>query len=195
MTQTFAPTAAHVNPRTWGSGEQQHDARMELLEALPVRLAESALEKIRLLAAEGKNAKTISWRMTIDPLIVELELRRAHERDAIPRPFTAEQQQAADEEAVLQRLDKRDMNRLARGTHIPNVQLRALIDGMIACDATLTRTGLLTRAEYASSSHGSRQLGYMTGAGSSRFAQTIRPADAARVVRALGAEPREVVGL
>ncbi|HEY3830169.1 MAG TPA: hypothetical protein VGL57_13330 [Solirubrobacteraceae bacterium] len=195
MTQTFTPTAAHVNPGTWGSGEQQHDARMELLEALPVRLAEGALEKIRLLAAQGKNPNTIGWRMTIDPLIVELELRRANERDAIPRPFTAEQQQAADEEAALQRLDKRDMNRLARGTHIPNVQLRALIDGMVACDATITRTALLTRAGYASSSHGSRQLGYMTGAGSSRFAQTIRPVDAVRVVRALGVEPREVVGL
>jgi hypothetical protein len=195
MTPTFTPTAAHVNPGTWGSDEQQHHARMELLEALPVRLADSALEKIRLLAAQGKNPRTIGWRMTIDPLIVELELRRANERDAIPRPFTAEQQQAAEEEAALQRLDKRDMNRLARGTHIPNVQLRALIDGMVACDATLTRTGLLTRAGYASSSHGSRQLGYMPGAGSSRFAQTIRPVDAARVVRALGVEPREVVGL
>jgi hypothetical protein len=195
MTSTFTPTAAHVNPGTWGSDEQQHDARMELLEALPVRLADSALEKIRLLAAQGKNPRAIGWRMTIDPLIVELELRRANERDAIPRPFTAEQQQAAEEEAALQRLDKRDMNRIARGTHIPNVQLRALIDGMVARDATLTRTGLLTRAGYASSSHGCRQLGYMTGAGSSRFAQTIRPVDAARVVRALGVEPREVVGL
>jgi hypothetical protein len=195
MTQPFTPTAADANPGTWGSEAQQHDARMELLEALPVRLAESALEKIRLLAAEGKNARTIGWRMTIDPLIVELELRRASEREAVPRPFTAEQQQAAEEEAALQRLDKRDMNRLARGTHIPNVQLRALIDGMIACDSTLTRTALLTRAGYASSSHGSRQLGYMTAARSSRFAQTIRPQDAARVVRALGVEPREVVGL
>ena len=127
MTQAFTSTIAHVNPGIWGSGEQQHAARLELLEALPVRLSESDLEKIRLLAAEGKNAKSIGWRITIDPLIVELELRRAREREAMPHPFTAEQQQAADEEAALQPLDKRDMNRVARGTHIPNVQLRQLV--------------------------------------------------------------------
>jgi hypothetical protein len=192
MAQTFTPTAAGSTPNGGLSG---HDARMELLEALPVRLAESDLEKIRLLAADGKSAKSIGWRMTIDPLIVELELRRAREREAISRPFTAGQQQAADEEAALQRLDKRDINRLARGTHIPNVQLRALIESMIARDGTLTRSELLRRAGYASSSHGRRQLGYMACAGSSRLAQTIRLADATRVVRALGVEPREVVGL
>ena len=66
---------------------------------------------------------------------------------------------------------------------------------MVACDETLTITALLTRAGYACSSHGRRQLGYISGSGTSRFAQTIRLEDAARVVRALGVEPREVVGL
>jgi len=113
----------------------------------------------------------------------------------MPHPFTAAQQQAADMEAALQRLDRRDMNRIACGTHIPNVQLRQLIDGMVAADEDLTVTALVTRAGYTSTSHGRRQLGYMRGAGTCRFAQTIRPDDAARIVRALGVEPREVVGL
>jgi hypothetical protein len=195
MTQTFTSTAAsRVTPGTWASDEQ-HDARMELLEALPVRLQDSDLDTIRELADRGKNAKSISWRVSLDPLIVELELRRARERDSMPRPLTAEQHQAAEAEAALQRLDRRDMNRLAKGTHIPNVQLRHLIDGQVAGDQDLTVTGVLTRAGYRSTSHGRRQLGYMRGAGSQRFAQTIRPHDAARIVRALGLEPREVVGL
>jgi len=168
---------------------------LELLDALPVRLADSDLEKIRLLAAQGKTAKSIGWRVSLDPLIVELELRRASERDAMPHPFTAAQQHAADLEAALQRLDRRDMNRLARGTHIPNVQLRQLIDGMVASEEDLTVTAVITRAGYRSTSHGRRQLGYMGAAGTKRFAQTIRPHDAARVVRSLGVEPREVVGL
>jgi hypothetical protein len=113
----------------------------------------------------------------------------------MPHPLTAGQQQAAEAEAALQRLDRRDMNRLARGTHIPNVQLRQLIDGMLAAERDLTISGLLSLAGYESSSHGRRQLGYMRGSGTSRCAQTIRPENAARIVRALGLEPREVVGL
>jgi hypothetical protein len=196
MTQTLTLTAAaaRLTPGTWGCDEQ-HAARLELLEALPVRLAESDLEKIRSFAEEGKNAKSISWRMSLDPLIVELELRRCRERESIPRPFTAAQQQQVDSEDAMQRLDRRDMNRIARGTHVPNVQLRQMIDGMVARDQDLTVTGVLTRAGYRSSSHGRRQLGYMRAAGTSRFAQTIRPDDAARIVRSLGVEPREVVGL
>jgi len=194
MTQTFTSTVARPTPGTWASDEQ-HDARLELLEALPVRLAETDLAKIRLLAAEQKTAKTIGWQVGLDPLIVELEVRRASERDAMAHPFTAAQQQAADTEAALQRLDRRDMNRIARGTHIPNVQLRQLIDRIVAGDQDLTVTAVLTRVGYRSSSHGRRQLGYMRAAGTSRFAQTIRPHYAARIVRALGVEPREVVGL
>jgi hypothetical protein len=193
MTLTLTPTAARPTPGTWESDEQQQ-ARLELLDALPVRLADSDLEKIRLLAAQGKNAKSIGWRVSLDPLVVALELRRANERDAMPHPFTAVQQQHADREDALQRLDRRDMNRLARGTHIPNVQLRQLIDGLVAVE-DLTVTAVITRAGYKSTSHGRRQLGYMKAAGTKRFAQTIRPDDAARIVRSLGVEPREVVGL
>jgi hypothetical protein len=193
MTLTLTPTAARPTPGTWESDEQQQ-ARLELLDALPVRLADSDLEKIRSLAAEGKKAKSIGWRVSLDQLVVELELRRANERDAMPHPFTAVQQQEADREDALQRLDRRDMNRLARGTHIPNVQLRQLIDGLVAVE-DLTVTAVITRAGYKSTSHGRRQLGYMGAAGTRRFAQTIRPDDAARIVRSLGVEPREVVGL
>ncbi len=188
MTQTLTPTPARLRPETSGADELQQAALRELLEALPVRLAESDLEKIRLLAAEGKTSRAV------DPLIAEIEIRRAREREAIPHPFTAAQQQAADEEAALPRLNALEMNRLAKGTHIPNVQLRQLMDAVV-CRDHVSRYALLTRAGYASSSHGSRQLGYMRASGSRRFAQTIRLADAARVVRALGMEPREVVGL
>jgi len=187
MTQTLTPHPDRVDDAIDGADEQQ-TARLELLEALPVRLAASDLEKMRLLAAEGKTSRAV------DPLIVQIEIRRAREREAIPRPFTAAQQQAADEEAALQRLGALDMNRLAKGTHVPNVQLRQMMDGIVARD-DVSRTALLTRAGYKSSSHGNRQLGYMRASGSSRRAQTIRLADAARVARALGVEPREVVGL
>ncbi len=189
MTPTSTPIPARMSSDEAGAGEQQDQAaRLELLEALPVRLAESDLQKIRLLAAEGKTSRTV------DPLVALMELRRVREREAIPRPFTAAQQQAADEEARLQRLDTLDMNRLAKGTHVPNVQLRALMNEVVARDGVCI-TELLRRAGYRCSSHGRRQLGYMRGSGRSRFAQTIGLADAARVVRALGVEPREVVGL
>lgn len=194
LTLTTSPAAARSTPGTWESDEQRQ-ARLELLEALPVRLAESDLEKIRSLAAQEKTPKTIGWQVGLDPLVVEIELRRASERDAMAHPFTAVQQQQADSEAALQRLDRRDMNRLARGTHIPNVQLRQMIDRLVAAEEDLTVTAVITRAGYKSTSHGRRQLGYMRGAGTSRFAQTIRPTDAARIVDALGVAPREVAGL
>jgi hypothetical protein len=190
-------STAHVAVHP-GSGEANvnlTDARLELLESLPVRLNESDLNVVVALANVGATTKAIGCRLSLDPLVVEVELRRADARAAMQHPLTREQQREADREAAMPHLDALEMNRLARGTHIPNVQLRGIIMRKLAEYPELSLSGLLKRIGYSSTSHGRRQLGWMRHSGCSRIPQTIRPADAARVVRELGVEPREVIGL
>ena len=197
MTHTLTATTTSAARRPGGpdADPQQTGARMELLQALPVRLQQSDLDAILALSEQDKTSRSISWRLSLDPLVVELELLRHQERQALQRPLTEEQQQTADAEAVMPRLDRVEMNRLARGTHIPNVQLRQMIAATLASRPGLSVHAVLRIVGYKSTSHGRRQLGYMRHSGSARVPQTIRPADAARVVRALGQDPVDVVGL
>jgi hypothetical protein len=171
---------------------------MELLESLPVRLEAIALADIIRLTEEGKTARSIAWRLSLDPLVVTLETRRHNERRAharAKRRLTGEQKAARKAEAGMPRLERFEMNRLARGTHIPNQPLRELIAAVQNTNPELTLNALLTAAGYESSSEGRRLLGYMRVSGSPRYGQTISPEHAARVVRALGRDPREVAGL
>lgn len=186
---THPPTTTRTDHRP---GTRDADtARMELLESLPVRLQQTDFDAVLSLSENGKTPKSIGWRLSLDTLVIELELSR----HALQRPLTREQQQLADEEAAMPRLDRLEMNRLARGTHVPNVQLRQMIADALDCNPDLSVHAILCNAGYKSTSHGRRQLGYMHGSGTPRFTQTIRPDDAARLVRALGREPVEVVGL
>jgi hypothetical protein len=195
MTHTLTPTTTMWRPGIWDADPQQTQARMELLESLPVRIEEQALADILHLAGEGKTAKSIGWCISLDSLAVQVELDREHHRRALPRPLTRAQQQHLDEEKLLPRVDRLDMNRLARGTHVANYPLRQLIAKALDRDPDLSVSKILRNAGYTSTSHGARHLGFMRQSGSSRVGQTIKPKDAARVVRALGVDPVDVAGL
>jgi hypothetical protein len=191
-------TQSRRRPGVWEAPPEEQQARTELLEALPVRLEEPALALVLRLTEEGKTARSIGWRVSLDPLVIELEVRRANARYGIERSGRRlSEQENADRavEAAMPRLPRWEMNRLARGTHIPNQPLRELIDRAVAADPHLTITAIVTAAGYKSTSEGRRLLGYMRQSGCTRLGQTIRTTHAARFVRALGRAPREVVGL
>jgi hypothetical protein len=194
MTQTATATAVR-QPGLWDADPEQTRARMELLETLPLRLQTSDLDVMLQLAAEGKTSRSIAWRISLDTLVVDLEVQRHRERQALQYPLTREQTQRVAEEDALPRVDRREMNRLARGTHIPNLQVRQMITAALEADADLSVTTILRNAGYKDTSHGRRQLGFMRISGADRVTQTIRPEDAARVVRALGEDPVDVAGL
>jgi hypothetical protein len=195
MTHTLTATTTMRRPGIWDAHQQQTQAQRELLESLPVRIQDATLADILHLAGERKTAKTIGWRLSLDPLVVEVELDREHHRRTQPRPLTKAQQRQIDEERAMPRLDQLEMNRLARGTHVANYPLRLLIAKAMERDPDLSLSRIVTNAGYTSTSHGARHLGYMRQSGSSRVGQTIKPKDAARVVRALGLDPVDVAGL
>ena len=198
MAHQTTATQHRRRPGVWDAPAEEQQARHELLEALPVRLEEPALAAVLELAAEGKNPRSIGWRLSLDPLVIELEVRRAHERAATSRAHRKlTEQEKADRaaEAAMPRLARWEMNRLARGTHIPNRPLREMVDAALAADPHLTISQIVTSAGYKGTSEPRRLLGYMRQSGCSRLAQTIRTTHATRLVRALGRAPREVVGL
>lgn len=198
MAHQLTPKPARRRPGVWPEDPELDEARMELLESLPVRLEPRLLADIVQLDRDGKTARLIGWAVRLHPLVVTLEVRRARERERVARAkrrLTDAQKAARKAEAAMPRLERFEMNRLAEGTHIPNQPLRDLIAQAQHANPGLTRTAILTRAGYKSSSEGSRLLGYMRQSGCRRLGQTITPDHAARVVRALGRAPREVVGL
>src|ERR1700684_2973271 len=194
MSTTATVNTSSSRPGTWGREDEDHQARMELLESLPVRLQDAILERIVQLAAEGKTLAASAWAVRLDPLVVEMELRRAQERDERPLPLTDEQQRDDEQREELPQLDQLDMNRLAKGTHVANYPLRLMIAEAQAADPHLTLSAIFSAAGYSGSSHGSRHLGLMRNSGCARYGQTITPVNAARIVRALGRDPREVPG-
>jgi hypothetical protein len=179
--------------------QAQDDARRQLLESLPVRLEPDALTAIRELHAAEKSSKTIARRLHLDPIVVELELRREHERRAgananPPGPANPQAPPSPPSEPVSL-LSGREMNRLARGTHIPNCQLRALVDSSLRVNPDLTLNAVLRAAGFTDNSHGRRVLGYAANHGCPRPPATIRPGYAARIARAIRRDPVEVEGL
>jgi hypothetical protein len=198
MTHQATHTPSRHRPGVWESTPEQDQARLELLESLPVRLETSAIAEMMVLAEEGKTARSIGLRLSLDPLVVALEARRESERRArkgTKRRMSDQETAAVIAEGEMPRLTRFEMNRLARGTHIPNQPIRDLIATVQQTDPDLTVNAVITRAGYNCTTHGRRLLGYMRNAHSGHYGQTIRPGDAARVVRALGRSPVEVLGL
>jgi hypothetical protein len=191
-------TRPRRQPGVWDLPAEEQQARIELLEALPARLEVPTLALVLRLTAEGKTPRSIGWRVRLDPLVIELEVRRANERAAIAKAHRAlSEQEKADRaaEAAMPRLPRWEMNRLARGTHIPNQPLREMIGAALAADPHLTLSDIVKAAGYKGTSEVRRLLGEMRQSGSARVAQTIRTTHAARLVRALDRAPREVIGL
>ncbi len=172
------------------------EARLQLLESLPARLEPETLTAILELHELGKSSKTIARSLQLEPIVVELELRREHERRAsLPgAPVTAQASPRSHSDPVSL-LSAREMNRLARGTHIPNCQLRTLVEGALAVNPDLTLNAVLRAAGFTDNSHGRRLLGYAPHHGCPRPPATIRPGYAARLARAIRRDPVEVEGL
>lgn len=107
-----------------------HDeARLQLLASLPVRLEPGKLGSVIELHDAGKSIRTIARLLHIEAIVVELEVQRELERRASGASPPGAQTPPRPESLAL--LTAREMNRLARGTHIPNRQLRALVDSAI----------------------------------------------------------------
>lgn len=174
--------------------ERAHDeARMQLLASLPVRLEPAKVANIVELHEAGKTILTIARRMHMEPAVIELEVQRELERRASGTSPPGAQTPPRPEALAL--LTAREMNRLARGTHIPNRQLRALVDSAIRFNPGLTLNSVLRSAGFSDNSQGRRVLGYVPHSGCPRPSETIRPSYAARVARAIRRAPVEVVGL
>jgi hypothetical protein len=198
MAHQHTPAPARRQPGVWDEDPERDRVRLEILESLPVRLEDKALADILALARDGKTPRVIGWAVRLHPLVVTLEVGRAHDREKVARAkrrLTAEQKATRKAEAAMPRLERYEMTRLALGTHIPNQPLRDLIAQAQRSKPDLTVNQIVTAAGYRSTSEGRRLLGYMRQSGCKRAGQTIRPDHAARVVRALGRAPAEVVGL
>ena len=171
-----------------------HDeARLQLLASLPVRLEPGKLGSVIELHDSGKSIRTIARLLHIEAIVVELEVQRELERRASGASRPGAQTPSRPESLAL--LTAREMNRLARGTHIPNRQLRALVDSAIRLNPGLTLNSVLRSAGFSDNSQGRRVLGYAAHSGCPRPSETIRPSYAARVTRAIRRAPVEVVGL
>ena len=191
-TQTATPASHPDTP----AERARDEAVLQLLESLPVRLEPETLTVILELHDAGKSAKTIARSVQLEPVIVELELRREHERRAsAPEAPAAAQASPSSRSDPVSLLSAREMNRLARGTHIPNCQLRTLVEGTIALNPGLTLNAVLRAAGFTDNSHGRRVLGYAAHHGCPRPPTTIRPGYAARIARAIRRDPVEVEGL
>jgi hypothetical protein len=166
---------------------------MQLLASLPVRLEPAKVANIVELHEAGKTILTIARRMHMEPAVIELEVQRELERRASGTSPPGAQTPPRPEALAL--LTAREMNRLARGTHIPNRQLRALVDTAIRLNPGLTLNSVLRSAGFSDNSQGRRVLGYVPHSGCPRPSETIKPSYAARVARAIRRAPVEVVGL
>jgi hypothetical protein len=157
-----------------------------------VRLEPGKLGSVIELHDAGKGIRTIARLLHIEAIVVELEVQRELERRASDTSSPGAQTPRPEAPALL---SAREMNRLARGTHIPNRQLRALVDAAIRLNPGLTLNSVLRSAGFSDNSQGRRVLGYVPHSGCPRPSETIRPSYAARVARAIRRAPVEVVGL
>jgi len=184
------PPAAHgVSDDLTAHEEMQ----LELLEELPVRLEPEALAAILGLHEQGKTPKTIGGAMSLHRVVVTLELRRELQRRAGQRQAGSET--GLDDEEKLPRLTRREWNRLAKGSHVPNQPIRNMLETAIRFRPGLTERSVLSDAEVPDVTHAKRLLGIKPYPGSKRPSQTISCDLAASLARALGRGPMEVPGL
>lgn len=191
-TQTGIPATPIESP-----AEHAHnEAVLQLLESLPARLEPETLTAILELHDTGTCSGTIARSLQLEPIIVDLELRREHERRAgTPGAPATAQASSGPRPDPVSLLSAREMNRLARGTHIPNCQLRTLVERALALNPDLTLNAVLRAAGFTDNSHGRRLLGYAPHHGCPRPPATIRLGDAARIAEAIRRDPAEVEGL
>lgn len=159
--------------------DQDARARLELLESLPARLGAEDLRVVNDLHAGGKSPRQIARQLRLDELVVRIELAR----------------EASSGEEQISVLTRREWNRLAKGTHVPNQPLRVLIESTVSRDPALTTRSILRLAGIKDITHGDRLLGSRPYPGATRPSRTITCERAARLTRAAGHAPHEVPGL
>ena len=169
------------------------EMQLELLEELPVRLEPEALAAILSLHEQGKTPKTIGGAMSLHRVVVTLELRRELQRRAGQQQAGSET--GLDDEEKLPRLTRREWNRLAKGSHVPNQPIRDMLETAIRFRPGLTERSVLSAAEIPDVTHAERLLGIKPYPGYKRPSQTIRCDLAASIADALGRDPAEVPGL
>ena len=120
--------------------DDAEQARVEHLESLPARLEPDALAMVMDLHEQGKTHRRIGDRLSLDPLVVSIEVRRELKRRAEEQQATQEHisngagehcagaAAGSSEEELPALLSRLEMNRLAKGSYIPNKPIRAIVD-------------------------------------------------------------------
>lgn len=175
-TATLIPTTCAPPPVSHLTEDAQE--LMERLERFPVRLEPGVLATIMELHDRGESTVAISTTAGLHPLVVILEVRRELDRRRRTPALTV-----------------KEWNGLAAGTHVPNKQLRDMIDLATLDRPCLNRTSIIRDADIKDDSQGHRLLGYRPYAGYTRCKETITCEHAERVALALDRAPAEVIGL
>ncbi len=208
---TFTPTRP-VSPapllceETLDAAEQ---ARVEHLESLPARLEPEALAMVMDLYEQGKPPRRIGGRLSLHPLVVSIEVRRELQRRGEQQQAAAEEHLHEDvleqtpgascggssEEELPALLSRLEMNRLAKGSYIPNKPIRAIVDRALARHPGMKVSTVLRECGVQDVTHAKRLLGYSPYSGAHRPAATISVEHAIRLLDALGHDPVDVAGL
>jgi hypothetical protein len=194
MTPSFTDPALAAHPVCRHGLTVDEQAKLELLEELPVRLERDALDTIVHLLEEGSSLRAIATRTRLHPVVIVLELRREL-RHRVEQRDDGAQAAREDESAGLSWVNQREWNRLAKGTHVPNRPVRELLETVLRARPCLSRRAVFADARVCDTTHGQRLLGIKPYPGSKRLTQTIRCDKAASIARALGCDPVEVPGL
>ena len=126
--------------------------------------------------------------------------RRADEQQEHVRDGALEQSASAasagsSEEELPALLSRLEMNRLAKGSYIPNKPIRAIVDRAIARRPGMKVSTVLRECGVEDVTHAKRLLGYSPYSGADRPAATISVEHATRLLDALGHDPVDVAGL
>ena len=87
------------------------------------------------------------------------------------------------------------MNRLAKGSYIPNKPIRAIVDRAVARRPGMKVSAVLREFGIEDVTHAKRLLGYSPYSGTDRPAATISVEHATRLLDAFGHDPVDVAGL
>lgn len=190
-----------------GPLDDAEQARVEHLESLPARLEADALAMVMDLHEQGKTPRRIGDRLSLHPLVVSIEVRRERNRRAEEQQANqqhirhAEQEHSpaaspsSSEEELPALLSRLEMNRLAKGSYIPNKPIRVIVDRAVARRPGMKVSTVLREFGIEDITQAKRLLGYSPYSGTDRPAATISVEHATRLLDAFGHDPVDVAGL
>jgi len=188
--------------------DDAEQARVEHLESLPARLEPEALAQVMDLHEQGKTPRTIGGHLSLHPLVVSIEVRRElerrddeqraveeHVRNGARAQCAAAAAAGSSEEELPALLSRLEMNRLAKGSYIPNKPIRAIVERAVARRPGMKVSAVLREFGIEDVTHAKRLLGYSPYSGTDRPAATISVEHATRLLDAFGHDPVDVAGL